>query len=152
MSVPYARNNGQFIMFSVFLAIVNISLFVSRAIEYRNFKNWDGSTNFWIIFARASGTSFVNLIIWTILSILNLSLIHQYNFSYTFIFTGQCLNFTSMFILVLILRHSITKLRQIGLATNLILDRHIYFHKVTGRLVLVYSLLHTAMHIGNICK
>ena len=37
LSVPYARNNGQFIMFSIFLAMVNISLFVSRAIEYRNF-------------------------------------------------------------------------------------------------------------------
>ena len=57
-----------------------------------------------------------------------------------------------MLILVLILRHSITKLRQFGLATNLILDRHIYFHKVTGRLILVYSLLHTAMHLGNFCK
>ena len=56
LSVPYARNNGQFIMFSLFLAIVNIALFVSRSIEYRNFKNWDGSTNYWIIFARAAGT------------------------------------------------------------------------------------------------
>ena len=58
----------------------------------------------------------------------------------------------SMFILVLILRHSITKLRQIGLATNLILDKHIYFHKVTGRLIMFYSLLHTATHLGNYCK
>lgn len=64
--------------------------------------------------------------------------------------TGQCLNFASMFILVLMLRHSITKLRQLGLPFNVILDRHIYFHKITGRLILIYSLLHTAMHVGNI--
>ena len=55
-----------------------------------------------------------------------------------------------MFILVLMLRHSITKLRQLGLAGNLVLDRHIYFHKVTGRLIVVYSVLHTLCHFGNV--
>ena len=55
-----------------------------------------------------------------------------------------------MFILVLMLRHSITKLRQLGLAGNLVLDRHIYFHKVTGRLIVVYSVVHTLCHFGNL--
>ncbi len=65
---------------------------------------------------------------------------------------GQCLNFTSMFILVLMLRHCITKLRELGLAVLLPLDRHIYFHKVTGRLIVIYSLVHTGAHLGNLCK
>ena len=57
-----------------------------------------------------------------------------------------------MFILVFMLRHSMTKVRQLGLVGLDILDRHIYFHKISGRLILVYSLLHTAMHLGNLCK
>jgi hypothetical protein len=57
-----------------------------------------------------------------------------------------------MFILVVMLRTSITKLRELGLALVLPLDKHIYFHKVTGRLIVLYSLLHTAMHLGNLCK
>ena len=50
------------------------------------------------------------------------------------------------------LRHSITKLRELGLAVILPLDRHIYFHKVTGRLIVVYSLIHTVAHLGNLSK
>jgi hypothetical protein len=65
---------------------------------------------------------------------------------------GQGLNFTSMFILVLMLRHCITKLRELGLAVILPLDRHIYFHKVTGRLIVLYSLIHAIAHVGNLCK
>ena len=57
-----------------------------------------------------------------------------------------------MFILVVMLRHSITKLREVGLGVLLPLDRHIYFHKITGRLIVLYSLIHTAMHLGNLCK
>ena len=38
-----------------------------------------------------------------------------------------------MLVLVLMLRHSITKLREFGLNVLLPLDSHIYFHKVIGR-------------------
>ena len=55
-----------------------------------------------------------------------------------------------MFILVLMLRHSITKLREFGVNLLLPLDRHIYFHKITGRLIFVYGIVHTAAHLGNI--
>ena len=44
--------------------------------------------------------------------------------------SGQALNFTSMFILVLMLRHCITKLREFGVIMVLPLDEHIKFHKV----------------------
>ena len=113
------RNNHAFISFTILFILVNLGLFVARFYEYWNFKNYDYSRNWWIIFARAC---------------------------------GQGLNFTSMFILVLMLRHSITKLREMGLAVILPLDRHIYFHKVTGRLIVVYSLIHTVAHLGNLCK
>lgn len=119
LSVPYMRNNHAFISFTILFILVNLGLFVARFYEYWNFKNYDYSRNWWIIFARAC---------------------------------GQGLNFTSMFILVLMLRHSITKLREMGLAVILPLDRHIYFHKVTGRLIVVYSLIHTVAHLGNLCK
>ena len=113
------RNNHAFISFTILFILDNLGLFVARFYEYWNYKNYDYSRNWWIIFARAC---------------------------------GQGLNFTSMFILVLMLRHSITKLREMGLAVILPLDRHIYFHKVTGRLIVVYSLIHTVAHLGNLCK
>lgn len=118
-SVPYMRNNMEFIGFTILFILLNVGLFVARCYEYRNFKNYDYTRNWWIIMARAC---------------------------------GQGLNFTSMFILVLMLRHGITKLREMGLAVLLPLDRHIYFHKITGRLIVVYSLVHTGAHLGNLFK
>ncbi|TRY74386.1 hypothetical protein TCAL_04607 [Tigriopus californicus] len=117
MSIPYLRNNFQFLSFSLILLTINLGLFIGRLWDYRHFKNSNGTRNWWIMFARAG---------------------------------GQCLNFNSMFILVLMLRHSITKLREFGLNWLLPLDRHIYFHKVIGRLIFIYSLIHTVAHIGNL--
>ncbi|CAH1394266.1 unnamed protein product, partial [Nezara viridula] len=62
---------------------------------------------------------------------------------------GQCLNFNCMFVLVLMLRHSITFLRTRGFSNFLPLDQHIYFHKVTGVCIFVYSVIHTIMHLFN---
>eukprot|EP00095_Tigriopus_kingsejongensis_P006523 maker-scaffold172_size289735-snap-gene-1.32 protein:Tk06523 transcript:maker-scaffold172_size289735-snap-gene-1.32-mRNA-1 annotation:"nadph oxidase" len=116
-SIPYLRNNFQFLSFSFILLVINLGLFFGRLSEFKNFKNSNGTRNWWIMFARAG---------------------------------GQCLNFNSMFILVLMLRHSITKLREFGLNWLLPLDRHIYFHKVIGRLIFIFSLIHTVAHIGNL--
>ena len=56
-SVPYIRNNAQFILFSIIVAVVNVALFVARCVEYKDFKMWDGvNVNYWIMFAKASGT------------------------------------------------------------------------------------------------
>ena len=65
---------------------------------------------------------------------------------------GQTLNFTSMFIFVLMLRNCITRMRQMGLGVILPLDQHIELHKVTGRLIVIYSLIHTGAHLGNFCE
>lgn len=62
---------------------------------------------------------------------------------------GQCLNFNCMMVLVLMLRHCITYLRTRGFSQFLPLDQHIYFHKVTGVLIFVYSSVHTVSHLLN---
>ncbi|KAI1280879.1 NADPH oxidase 5 [Halotydeus destructor] len=62
---------------------------------------------------------------------------------------GQCLNFTCAFTLALMLRKCITAMRSSGISDYLPVDQHIYYHKLTGMFIGVYSLLHTAMHIFN---
>ncbi|XP_049831292.1 NADPH oxidase 5 [Schistocerca gregaria] len=106
---PYMKNNYVYLVFLMFVIILNVALFVSRAIEYRNH-------NTFVIFARAC---------------------------------GQCLNFDCMFVLVLMLRHCITFLRTRGFSTILPLDQHIYFHKLVGVLIFIFSVWHTIMHLLN---
>ena len=62
---------------------------------------------------------------------------------------GRVLLFNSMMILVLVLRYSITKLRELGLAFILPLDNNIYIHKVVGWLIFFQSAFHTIMHLCN---
>lgn len=59
------------------------------------------------------------------------------------------MNFNCAWVLVLMLRHSLTYLRSRGLSTYLPLDNHIYLHKLTGIVISVLSLLHTIMHLFN---
>ncbi|XP_070066124.1 NADPH oxidase 5 isoform X4 [Drosophila virilis] len=62
---------------------------------------------------------------------------------------GQCLNFNCAWVLVLMLRHSLTYLRSRGLSSFLPLDHHVYLHKLTGITISVLSLVHTIMHLFN---
>lgn len=62
---------------------------------------------------------------------------------------GQCLNFNCAWVLVLMLRHSLTYLRSRGLSSFLPLDNHVYLHKLTGITISVLSLVHTIMHLFN---
>ncbi|ALC41430.1 Nox [Drosophila busckii] len=62
---------------------------------------------------------------------------------------GQCLNFNCAWVLVLMLRHSLTYLRSRGLSSFLPLDHHVYLHKLTGITISVFSLVHTIMHLFN---
>lgn len=62
---------------------------------------------------------------------------------------GRCLNFNSMIILVLVLRYTITKLRELGLSNLLPLDHNIYLHKVVGYLIFFQSWFHTISHLIN---
>lgn len=67
-------------------------------------------------------------------------------------FTGQCLNFNCAWVLVLMLRQTLTFLRSRGCTAFLPIDHHIYLHKLTGVLIAVYSLVHTIMHLVNFSK
>ncbi|XP_048251235.1 NADPH oxidase 5-like isoform X1 [Haliotis rufescens] len=62
---------------------------------------------------------------------------------------GLCLNFDCTFIVVLMLRKCITWLRATPVGHLLPLDQHIMFHKLTGILIMLFTILHTGMHIGN---
>lgn len=62
---------------------------------------------------------------------------------------GYCLNFNCAFVLVLMLRHTITYLRTHGFNSFLPLDQHIYLHKITGWLIVFYGTWHTLMHLIN---
>ncbi|XP_070546727.1 NADPH oxidase 5-like isoform X2 [Ptychodera flava] len=63
---------------------------------------------------------------------------------------GQCLNFNSAFILVLMLRQCLTFLRATKASGYLPLDQNIIFHKMVGLVIGFFTLVHTVAHIGNI--
>ncbi|CAL8089261.1 unnamed protein product [Orchesella dallaii] len=63
---------------------------------------------------------------------------------------GQCLNFNCTFIVVVMLRQCLTFLRSRGASAFLPIDQHIKFHKMTGKLIFFFSVLHTVMHLVNI--
>ena len=65
---------------------------------------------------------------------------------------GMCLNFNCAFIVVLMLRSSLTKLRSTRAGGYLPIDQGIYIHKMVGWVVTVQSLVHTGAHLGNLCE
>lgn len=48
LTAPYMKNNYVLVVFVVFFTIINVGLFISRAIQYRK-------SNVFVIFARACG-------------------------------------------------------------------------------------------------
>ncbi|XP_054713586.1 NADPH oxidase 5-like [Uloborus diversus] len=103
------RNNWTSVMYLFVYFIINLTLFISRAYEYRQ-------SNGYVICARAC---------------------------------GQCLNFNCAFVVVLVLRQTLTWLRTHGFSQYFPIDQHLYYHKLTGYVIVFYSYLHTFMHLGN---
>ena len=62
---------------------------------------------------------------------------------------GRCLLFNSMMVLVVVLRYTITSLRNLGLSKILPLDHNIYIHKYIGSIIFVQAWFHTIMHLIN---
>ncbi|KAG8184662.1 hypothetical protein JTE90_012147 [Oedothorax gibbosus] len=62
---------------------------------------------------------------------------------------GQCLNFNCAFVVVLVLRQTLTWLRTHGFSQYFPIDQHLYYHKLTGCVILFFSLFHMAMHLAN---
>ncbi|XP_055379430.1 uncharacterized protein LOC129610760 isoform X2 [Condylostylus longicornis] len=108
-STAYVKNNPALVIFVSLYILINVALFVARAVEYR-------CSNWYTIIARGC---------------------------------GQCLNFNSAWVLVLMLRHSLTFLRSKGLGSYLPLDHSIYLHKITGIVICFFSLVHTIAHLLN---
>ena len=128
---------GNNIVFYCFLAayiIVNFSLFVARLVAYRD-------TFVLYMLARAAG-------------ITNCWYASFFNQIANFISpkSGQCLNFNCAFVVVLMLRHSITWLRKHRISDFLPLDNHIYLHKLCGIFIVFFALLHTILHILDFGK
>ena len=63
--------------------------------------------------------------------------------------SGQCLNFFSSIVVLLVCRRSISLLRARGFGRYLPLDDHVYFHKMIGLFIVFHSLLHTLGHLFN---
>lgn len=64
---------------------------------------------------------------------------------------GQCLNFTSSWVLVLMLRRTLTSLRERGVVGAL-LDRHVSLHKLAALTLIAHAALHSVMHFCNFGK
>lgn len=130
LSAPYIKNNYVYLIFMSIFVFINFFLFVTRAYQFR-------AQNIFVIFARACGMKITRL---------------QKLISIRKFFIGQCLNFNCAWVLVLMLRKTLTYLRTRGLGSYLPLDQHIYLHKLSGWLIVFYAVWHTFMHIINFSK
>ncbi|XP_076060957.1 NADPH oxidase 5-like [Oratosquilla oratoria] len=62
---------------------------------------------------------------------------------------GQCLNLNCALLLSLILRRSMTRLRNSRLGQYFPCDSHVHFHKTAGWAVFFFSIFHTIFHLAN---
>ncbi|XP_055948643.1 NADPH oxidase 5-like [Argiope bruennichi] len=116
------------------------SLFSCRKIRWRHIRN--------------NWTSVVYLLLYFLINILLFTTrAYEYREDNTFVILaracGQCLNFNCAFIVMLVLRQSLTWLRTHGFAQYFPIDQHLYYHKLTGIVILIFSVWHTAMHVSN---
>lgn len=65
---------------------------------------------------------------------------------------GMCLNFNSAFILVLMLKRSLTWLRSTRIGKYFPIDYYIDFHKFVAVVILLQSILHFIGHLGRYSK
>ena len=65
---------------------------------------------------------------------------------------GMCLNFNSVFILVLMLKSCLTWLRSTWIGKYLPIDQHIQYHKSVAVMITILSILHFVGHLGRYGK
>ncbi|XP_074090597.1 NADPH oxidase 5 isoform X2 [Macrotis lagotis] len=65
---------------------------------------------------------------------------------------GQCLNFNCSFIVVLMLRRCLTRLRATWLARVFPLDQNVEFHQLIGYVVVGFTIIHTIAHVVNFVR
>ena len=64
----------------------------------------------------------------------------------------MCLNFNSVFILVLMLKSCLTWLRSTWIGKYLPIDQHIQYHKSVAVMITILSILHFFGHLGRYGK
>lgn len=144
LSAPYIKNNSVYLVFVTCFILFNLFLFITRG-----YKFWIKTHSWLVTIARACGKPQF--------CIFFKCLLNNYSCTYNLFYIcdelscppGQCLNFNCAFILVLMLRQTLTFLRSRGLSSVLPLDQHIYLHKLTGWLIVFFGCLHTVMHLIN---
>ncbi|XP_067236109.1 NADPH oxidase 5 [Chanodichthys erythropterus] len=65
---------------------------------------------------------------------------------------GQCLNLNCTFVMVLMLRRSLTWLRATWVVRILPLDQNILLHQIVGYAILIFSIVHTGAHVLNFAR
>ena len=128
--------------------------FCTSGILFHGFCNIRRNYAKWILYDVQSKRWVEYIFIWQYYSRI-LSSHHYRNriiLSFACFILGRTLLFNSTVILVLVLRYSITKLRELGLAFILPLDNNIYLHKVVGWIIFGQALFHTVMHLCNFGK
>ena len=65
---------------------------------------------------------------------------------------GMCLNFNSVFILVLMMKGSLTWLRSTKLGRYFPIDNHIEFHKAVAIVIIIQAVFHFIGHLGRHSK
>ena len=141
----WSLNVAIFLIFGV-----NAILFGHRAYEFKDMmmlKSYD--TNIFYMISRACG-KFEMLLSMINTQGLGILVCHVSSLHNRLLISGRCLNFSTVLVIILILRLSITKLRNLGLSTFLPLDHNIYLHKLTGYIIFVLAWLHAIMHICNV--
>lgn len=63
---------------------------------------------------------------------------------------GMCLNFNGAFVVVLMLRYTLTWLRMTALRHILPFDENVMLHKFVGYTICFHTLVHTVAHLGNL--
>jgi len=116
-SWTHIKKNPQLFAFMSGLFVINIILFIARAVYFKDFQNLNGTApNIFYVFSRAN---------------------------------GRTLLFNCTMIMVVVLRYTITMLRNLGVGKVLPLDNNIYIHKIIGILIVVQAWWHTIMHLIN---
>ena len=137
--MSYVKNNIVFLTFMACYFAVNVVLFATRAAEFWRIELPDGTVvygDYLYMLARGSGQ-------------FRAQLGHFVSVTDSIPHEGRALHFNGMFILVLMLRRSITFLRSKGFANFLPLDQHVYLHKMVGVAILGLSIFHSIMHVSR---
>ncbi|XP_076354968.1 NADPH oxidase isoform X2 [Tachypleus tridentatus] len=167
----YIRNNYVSVLFLVGFLTINIALFTSRYVAVSNMKDESGilrqrmlqrnllpvknntkETSSRILGQHVNQTTQMSSTVSCIDDIDEQNLPFKHIYEVLARACGHCLNFTCMFVLLPVLRLSLTWLRTHGFSQYLPVDHGVYFHKLTAWFIIFYSIFHTLMHICNFAR